>query len=112
MDEREISMETKRVMVVGNEETRPTVAEAPAYADIWFEMRKRMEPVTQRFTPAYKNPENICIVRSGETIKYKNPLPGRNAPCPCGSALKFKKCCQVRIDDERAEKLNKARYGE
>jgi hypothetical protein len=21
------------------------------------------------------------------------PQPGRNAPCPCGSGRKFKKCC-------------------
>ena len=23
----------------------------------------------------------------------KKPKPGRNDPCPCGSGLKFKKCC-------------------
>lgn len=22
------------------------------------------------------------------------PVPGRNAPCPCGSGKKFKKCCK------------------
>jgi uncharacterized protein len=27
------------------------------------------------------------------TVVRKNPKPGRNDPCPCGSGLKYKKCC-------------------
>jgi SEC-C motif-containing protein len=27
------------------------------------------------------------------TIKRETPKVGRNAPCPCGSGKKFKKCC-------------------
>ena len=27
------------------------------------------------------------------TIKNERPKVGRNAPCPCGSGLKYKKCC-------------------
>ena len=26
--------------------------------------------------------------------KSNQPLPGRNAPCPCGSGKKFKRCCR------------------
>jgi len=26
-------------------------------------------------------------------MKHSNDKPGRNAPCPCGSGLKYKKCC-------------------
>jgi hypothetical protein len=26
-------------------------------------------------------------------LKRAAPQPGRNAPCPCGSGVKFKKCC-------------------
>ena len=26
-------------------------------------------------------------------IKRKTPKIGRNQPCPCGSGLKYKKCC-------------------
>ncbi len=29
----------------------------------------------------------------GQTQKQKLPKVGRNEPCPCGSGLKFKKCC-------------------
>ena len=33
-----------------------------------------------------------------ETVREKQPVhkqkkPGRNDPCPCGSGLKYKKCC-------------------
>jgi hypothetical protein len=28
-----------------------------------------------------------------KTVKYKGPKVSRNAPCPCGSGKKFKKCC-------------------
>jgi uncharacterized protein len=26
----------------------------------------------------------------------RDPEPGRNDPCPCGSGLKYKKCCLVK----------------
>jgi SEC-C motif domain protein len=29
----------------------------------------------------------------GQTIRYGQPKPGRNDPCPCGSGKKYKKCC-------------------
>lgn len=29
----------------------------------------------------------------GQTVRKKFADVGRNAPCPCGSGLKFKKCC-------------------
>lgn len=32
---------------------------------------------------------------------------GRNEPCPCGSGIKYKKCCLNKTDDERlAEVIN------
>jgi uncharacterized protein len=27
----------------------------------------------------------------------KDPLPGRNDPCPCGSGLKYKRCCGAQV---------------
>jgi preprotein translocase subunit SecA len=27
------------------------------------------------------------------TVAYETPKVGRNDPCPCGSGLKYKKCC-------------------
>lgn len=27
-----------------------------------------------------------------------DPQPGRNDKCPCGSGKKFKKCCQVKLN--------------
>ncbi len=27
------------------------------------------------------------------TVVYEKPKVGRNEPCPCGSGLKYKKCC-------------------
>lgn len=29
----------------------------------------------------------------GEVVTVKREKIGRNAPCPCGSGIKFKKCC-------------------
>ena len=28
-----------------------------------------------------------------QTVRRETPKIGRNAPCPCGSGKKFKKCC-------------------
>lgn len=45
-------------------------------------------------------------IESGETQKAvvkEHRRIGRNDPCPCGSGVKFKKCCGSRLDenDER-----------
>jgi uncharacterized protein YecA (UPF0149 family) len=32
------------------------------------------------------------VVTKREPIRNVRPVVGRNAPCPCGSGLKFKKC--------------------
>ena len=32
-------------------------------------------------------------------IVSKSPKTGRNEPCPCGSGMKFKKCCLKKTDD-------------
>ena len=34
---------------------------------------------------------------------------GRNDPCPCGSKLKFKKCCLIKDELRRQEILQKSR---
>ena len=36
--------------------------------------------------PRMSNSDNM-------TVMYERPKTGRNEPCPCGSGLKYKKCC-------------------
>jgi hypothetical protein len=31
-------------------------------------------------------------------MKRKSKKPGRNDPCPCGSGLKYKKCCMIKSE--------------
>jgi hypothetical protein len=63
-----------------------------------------IEPMTQRFAPSCpaapppppppqvaEKPKDIEI-RKNEPIRVA-PQPGRNEVCPCGSGLKFKRCC-------------------
>jgi len=38
-----------------------------------------------------------------ETFKRERPKVGRNAPCPCGSGKKYKKCCWAKDQASRAE---------
>ena len=33
------------------------------------------------------------------TVKNENPSIERNDPCPCGSGLKYKKCCLKKSED-------------
>lgn len=35
----------------------------------------------------------LPVRKAKSTIRRTEPLPGRNDPCPCGSGVKFKKCC-------------------
>jgi HEAT repeat protein len=42
-----------------------------------------------------KNKEQGTLENAGNVVSFKRDSPkvGRNAPCPCGSGLKYKKCC-------------------
>ncbi len=45
-------------------------------------------------------------VKEREATNPKRPFSGsakiaRNAPCPCGSGLKYKKCCIIGPEEER-----------
>lgn len=48
------------------------------------------------YTREYKK-QGIVPMLDWKTMpmKRKNPKIQRNAPCPCGSGKKFKKCCKV-----------------
>ena len=39
--------------------------------------------------------KNETSIKSGEKVKIET---GRNAPCPCGSGKKYKKCCMKKKD--------------
>ena len=39
--------------------------------------------------PKMKQVDNVTVVN-------KEPVIGRNAPCPCGSGKKYKKCCLMK----------------
>jgi len=32
-------------------------------------------------------------LHDGQVVEHRSRTPGRNDACPCGSGLKFKKCC-------------------
>jgi len=70
----EITFETPR----GEEITREFFN---AKADMFDEMKSRLAAFEER-------PET-----EGTVIKVMRRKIGRNDPCPCGSNLKFKKCC-------------------
>lgn len=48
--------------------------------------------------------------RLGRTFRRSGPKIGRNAPCPCGSGKKWKRCCllkKARMADKIAEITSK-----
>jgi len=46
------------------------------------------------------------IPPTDEQLKRRPPRVGRNDPCPCGSGLKFKRCCLNSEDDAAEETQN------
>ncbi|MCL2619149.1 MAG: SEC-C metal-binding domain-containing protein [Defluviitaleaceae bacterium] len=43
------------------------------------------------FTP--ERQDELYVEQKRSTTVRKEPVPGRNEPCPCGSGKKYKKCC-------------------
>jgi len=50
-----------------------------------------------RFLAAWKKVPGALAWLKSEAQKAAPPSAGRNAPCPCGSGKKFKKCCAGRV---------------
>ena len=55
---------------------------------LMLEQPKPIEPLTQ----ATRNPKN----------EPGKPAPARNQPCPCGSTVKYKRCCLLKQPTARA----------
>ncbi len=54
---------------------------------------KTQEAVSSDPEPAVE--QNIAAEQPPRVLPFRRPAPkvGRNQPCPCGSAVKFKRCC-------------------
>lgn len=50
------------------------------------EVEYLLNPEAFSSQPRMRNSEDMTVV-------YEKPIIGRNEPCPCGSGLKYKKCC-------------------
>ena len=69
---------------------------------MYFFSRKNLEYL-RRINPASGDnttPREVAGRKDGipgaasvQTVKRTAPKPGRNEPCPCGSGMKYKKCC-------------------
>ena len=51
--------------------------------------------------PTSKGPETPPTASGPPAPVSAAPKVGRNDPCPCGSKLKYKKCCLLKSDQEK-----------
>lgn len=62
-----------------------------------YEQRRALDEHSDAFCAVVKSgaahKDGIAITSKGKTIVHRAKKTGRNEPCPCGSGLKFKKCC-------------------
>ncbi len=49
----------------------------------------------------FKPIDNLISILKREPQKKLYPNAKRNAPCPCGSGKKYKKCCINKIQEEQ-----------
>ncbi len=61
----------------------------------WLEGEWEYEPEMEKLLQQDRARDRSVVLPSGA------PKLGRNSPCPCGSGLKFKKCCWGKIDIQR-----------
>ncbi len=61
---------------------------------LWSAFRKRHPKYVERFARRYAVMKDIGTRVVPAAVEAPSPAtPGRNAPCPCGSGKKFKRCC-------------------
>lgn len=77
----------EKLLAIGDLETAPKLMISPEYNV--YDMQKLLDKIqSEARIESMKNNLKIRLPyrRVGKKV-------GRNAPCPCGSALKYKKCC-------------------
>ena len=60
------------------------------------ELKEHLDPIEdkeKRIAEAGKFIQMKKAPTRNQTYRRPHPKVGRNEPCPCGSGLKFKKCC-------------------
>jgi uncharacterized protein YecA (UPF0149 family) len=74
------------------------------YQRMWLRLSRELAKLSQT-PPQTKSPLDeqlgeyqASLARTStkpkpQTVRYETPKPGRNEPCPCGSTLKYKRCC-------------------
>ena len=63
-----------------------------AYKAIFNHMAPYLEMMAER-VQAGRPAADIMRVLSSSGTQRRAPVPGRNAPCHCGSGRKYKRCC-------------------
>ena len=67
--------------------------ERPVMGQIANEVRSELESKLEERKEEIHMVTNRDSETPGKTVVRKNDKIGRNDPCPCGSGLKYKKCC-------------------
>jgi hypothetical protein len=60
-----------------------------------------------RFTAPYEAASLFAVDAEPLPFAHTTPKVGRNAPCPCGSGRKYKKCCLPREQAEQAARASR-----
>ncbi len=68
--------------ILDNESANPSLRLRAALKVLEMATVRKPEPAVQ--------PETVHNPAQSRTTRYE---PGRNSPCPCGSGVKFKRCC-------------------
>lgn len=61
--------------------------------DLRENLARSVAVMTVRLWEAYRDQPELYLELEPETEKPKSATVGRNAPCPCGSGKKYKRCC-------------------
>ncbi|MBU0753925.1 MAG: anaerobic sulfatase maturase [Planctomycetes bacterium] len=64
-----------------------------AYQAFFEHVHPRMQRLAADWTRQRKAAEDAALLNRRAVTTDPRAVPGRNDPCPCGSGLKFKRCC-------------------
>jgi len=92
-------MDTRDGRIYDESQMRELFKELPKYTiDEFFRATKQPKKMRNSDLKFFKPME---LAPTEKQMARKPPKIGRNEPCPCGSAKKFKKCCLIENWRER-----------
>ena len=91
-------------------QTETCLSELPTYEDSDNEQQQQQEDANKESLA--EDVEGKSLTENVESARIRSKQPKKSTPCPCGSGLRYKKCCWVKENKKGPAQCKKVKHEE